>query len=656
MAKPIDVKSFDADEPDNVPWEPISGPIHLWGRDTETASIESTIAAVARGSAGAALLLSGDSGAGKTALADWAIRQASILGYSVARATCEPFHAGMSFFPIQELSRKLAGGQPVETLVAAAYGLESNEAVVARRAFLDDTEPATRREYMMATFANVVFGKVRSGAPVLIFVDDLERIDAASVDALTVLMSRLNEGRVLLLGAFRSDLVAADKKHNLRPLLERTRRGQADQTTLAVEPISERFTRQLLEGFLGGPCNVADSFLQRLHRETEGNPLYIREVVRSLRTKVLPNGQFALSLERGEWKFDRSAELWDLPQSIEDAIATRLTPLSDLQREVVDAASVIGRTFRYQTLLELLKQNEDELLEHLEILTKLELIHEIAGSEDFLEFAHGKIREVLYGQITGLRRTRLHAQVAEVLESQRDLFSTEEWDVLIGLHLFDARKYDSAAPHLLDAGRRALRVLAAQEAASRLRRCLEALEKSNSPDPRKLSDVRLLLGEALKLVGDLDGALRELSVVAKSDDSPEAQRWALNHLGDIFKMRDQIAQAEDCYQRCEQAAQNAADGELLCETAADLAELHMRESERLAGRDAALARQHADLYLHYLNLETELAQASESRGARARSLRNQAKYERTNGTAENAIPLYERSLEFMDEGVSSHQF
>ena len=100
----------------------------------------------------------------------------------------------------------------------------------------------------------------------------------------------------------------------------------------------------------------------------------------------------------------------------------------------------------------------------------------------------------------------------------------------------------------------------------------------------------------------------------------------------------------------------AHDSELICENAADLAELHMREAERLAGREPTKAADHAELYHHYLSIETDLASNSESREAQARALRNRAKFERTNGTAEASIPLYEDSLHFMDEGVSSHQF
>ena len=114
----------------------------------------------------------------------------------------------------------------------------------------------------------------------------------------------------------------------------------------------------MLENFLGGPSDVGNPFLKRLYSETEGNPLFIREVVRSLQTKVLPSGQPALRLQDGTWRFDAAAELWDIPQSVEDAIGNRLLPLAETDRDVADAASVIGRKFKYETLLELTKRDK----------------------------------------------------------------------------------------------------------------------------------------------------------------------------------------------------------------------------------------------------------------------------------------------------------
>jgi DNA-binding NtrC family response regulator len=125
----------------------------LVGRAGEQGELEEFIQLAQIGPPGAAVLLTGESGVGKTALAEWCLAEAQAsCQFVVVQATCEPFHAGMSFFPIHELNRRLAGtSATVQQLIAQGYGEGSNESHWARSAFDDSADPAIRREYMMAT-------------------------------------------------------------------------------------------------------------------------------------------------------------------------------------------------------------------------------------------------------------------------------------------------------------------------------------------------------------------------------------------------------------------------------------------------------------------------------------------------------------------------
>ncbi|MFP3599955.1 hypothetical protein, partial [Chryseobacterium sp. SIMBA_029] len=86
-------------------------------------------------------------------------------------------------------------------------------------------------------------------------------------------------------------------------------------------------------------------------------------------------------------------------------------------------------------------------------------------SDESFEFSHGKIRDVLYAQLSGLRKRRLHAQVAGVISNLR-ASSNEDWDALIGEHLYLAAKYSDAFPYLLRAARNAQATGASTEAAA----------------------------------------------------------------------------------------------------------------------------------------------------------------------------------------------
>lgn len=636
----------------------VTQPSQLAGRARDWGTIERLLDAVQTSGAGGLLVLAGESGVGKTSLIDSLLTVAAGRGIETAQATCESFSAAMSFFPVHELMRHVAEPMSVEELIAHVYGATSNEAESAERAFASDAEPASRREYVMATFANAALAGARTNERGLVaFVDDLERIDAASVDALTVLVSRLHEAPVLLVCAVRSDVVAADPDHCARAILERARRGRLNQHYMEVRPLRQEDLPRMLESLLDGPVDVPAHFISRLYAETEGNPLFVREVVRSLREPQL--GEHLAALRRadsGQWVLDPQAVLWELPRSIEDAVATRLQPLTAGQMSVLENAAVIGRQFDFDTLRQLVEGSEDTLLDELEALMRLDLIRESTEGGEILAFAHAKIRDVIYERLPGLRRTRLHAQVAAVIAGQQSRFGTVRWNVFMGNHLFAARRYDAAQEHLLEAGRHSRSVFEARDAVGYFRRALECMEKAPEADLRAIADTRLRLAEALKLSSQILAATRELELVIESGDSPSASRWALNHLADIVRMREDHAEAERLYLDSERAAVEAGDDELIVENAADLAELHMRQAERLAGKDPHAAADHQARYRHYLELETRLAKASDVPETKARAYRNQAKNERAQGRLDVAIEMYEASLQHTPRGVASHQF
>ena len=634
----------------------------LFGRQSEILEIKKIIENVWSERIGSVLLFSGDSGAGKTALAEWCLATASSMEYPflTARATCEPFHAGMSMFPILEIMRRLCGwsGQSEIEIVAKGFGSSSKERAAAVRAFDEATEPGFRRENIMATFSNTLVASFKmNGRPLAIFVDDLERIDTASVDALTILISRIEEAPVLLVGAFRSDVVAADRQHNLRHFVERCRHEEKRCRVLEVKPLAEECTKPMVDAYFKSPVEASEHFLRRLYRETEGNPLYIREVLRGLQDHSGLDGEpLVRTLEDGTLSMSHATEFWEIPQSIEDAIATRLSPLDKQENAILETASIIGRRFRYETLRMTSDVEEQNLEDVIESFINLDLIAEVTPSEDTFEFRHGKVREVVISRMTGLRKTRLHSQVAEVIRSQVEIYPREEWTIAMGTHLLLARNYEAAVPFLFEAGQSSLAFLSGAEAAEYFKQCLQAVEKSKIVDAEEMAKTRLSLGESLILAGQLDAASRELGIVSESEDSPEAKRWAQNHLGDICRMRDKIPEALAYYSLCETQAHEAHDLELEAEVSADLAELHMRQYERLAGIDPVASDEHGKLYKKYLDFETTFVAGSERKEARARSLRNRAKFERSSGDPILAIALYEESLKFVEAGVASHQF
>ena len=124
--------------------------------------------------------------------------------------------------------------------------------------------------------------------------------------------------------------------------------------------------------------------------------------------------QGSLHRESGRWKRCDLHELI-IPQSVKEAIGNRLNRVSEPTNEVLRAAAVLGKTFRFEELKATAPNiSEDALLDGLDESTGAQLI--VAGNDESFTFTHDKIREVLYEEVNPIRRRRLHRNAAEGLE------------------------------------------------------------------------------------------------------------------------------------------------------------------------------------------------------------------------------------------------
>jgi tetratricopeptide (TPR) repeat protein len=636
-------------------------PSPIFGRDSELDIMQGAIQALAatREGGGRAVIVSGPSGVGKTTLAETALSYAMSLGLRVIRATCESFHEGMSFYPIRECLRQVTSERGLTEDISLVFGTASSQLTIARLSEQPNADPSARRDALVATFANQIFACIHlDSVPVVLFIDDLERIDTGSVDAILCLLARLREGPVMLVGAYRSDVVPASgaSQHPLRPMLSAVRRADTPARVIELGVLPETQLEGLVGTLLNGPCELPPSFLRRLFEETEGNPLYVREALWTLSDDRSGADEAPLRSIDGVWRLIRHADSWEIPRSIDDAIASRLVSISESDRAVLEVASIVGRRFRFEVLLDLGIGNEEQLIQILERQMDSELLRELGDADNTFEFKHGRIRDVLYNGMSGVRRARLHARVADVFLRRTDLIPSEQFDVVAGTHLFAARRYAAAAPHLLRAGQNALELHSPLEAAQHLTRALDALEKASGDAKDTVDRVRLALGLAFKARGEFVAAEAQFLLILRDGIDPYAQRWSWNHLGDVSLVQGRIHEALERFGHSETLARECNDNELLVETAADLAELHMRQAEQLAGTDAARANEHSASYEHYLELERALAGQSARRAVKARAYRNAAKRQRAIGNIEQAIALYEQSISFVDAGVDSHQF
>lgn len=343
------------------------------------------------------LLLSGEVGIGKTRLAEELVQWARRQGIATATARCYPGEGELAYAPVAAWLR----ARPLPPL-AAVWRTEIARLLPELMAEDPDlprpgpiTEPWERRRFFEA-LARAILEREQ---PLLLLLDALEWCDRGTLEWLHYLLRFDPRARLLVVGTYRPDLVRDD--HPVSSLIHTLR--QDDQLTeIELGPLSRSEAAALAEDVAGREVNPA--VMDCLHRETEGNPLFIVETVRA----GLPDDVRELA-SGGMVCVPRP-----LPKRMREAILARIAQLSPLSRSLAELAATIGREFSFDVLRGASDASDDRLVQGLDELWQQRIIRE--QGEDTYDFSHDKLREILYAELSEARRRLLHRRVARALE------------------------------------------------------------------------------------------------------------------------------------------------------------------------------------------------------------------------------------------------
>ncbi|MGH9968424.1 MAG: protein kinase domain-containing protein [Pyrinomonadaceae bacterium] len=425
----------------------------------------------AREGHGHAVMLSGEPGAGKTRLAREITIQAAVDGAAVLSGGCYEYEATTPYLPFVETFRRWAREQKDDDVLRAMLGEAATQ--IAKLApeigtrlgpFPERPELAAHEERLLFFDAVVlVFANLARRQGLLFFADDLHWADRGTLWLLGHLLRQLREERVLIVSAYRE--TELDRAHPLAKALVDWNRERL-VTRIALRRFDAAETSAQLGTLLGE--DVTADFGDAVHRETEGNPFFVEEVLKALIE------QGSVRRESGRWKRCDVGQLV-IPQSVKEAIGHRLDRVSPETNDVLRAAAVLGKTFTFEELMATAGEHtEDATLDALDEAAGAQLI--VAGSGDSFTFTHDKIREVLYEELNSIRRRRLHRHAAEGLERNRE---TSECAVeKLAHHYIQAGDYERGLVYAKQAAAQAERVFALDEAIGaygRARDCAEAL-------------------------------------------------------------------------------------------------------------------------------------------------------------------------------------
>jgi DNA-binding SARP family transcriptional activator len=447
------------------------------------------------------VILSGEAGIGKTRLAEemeaWVSRQ----GLKTAQARCYAAEGRAAYAPViawlgsGSIQANLAtlDNTRLAELARLAPGLLS------KRPGLAPPAPTTERWQRQSLKEALAHAVLDSGQPLLLLLDDLQWCDNETLEWLHYLLRFAPEAHLLLVGTVRSE--EALPEHPLVALLGTLQRDGL-VTEIPLGPLSTAETTTLAEQVAGQRFEAA--MADTLYHETEGNPLFVVEMVRAGTMDLSQKTHAAQSANSSLPLLTQPGS--KLPPTVQTVIAARFAQLSAIAREVANVAAVIGREFTFDVLARACGESEDAVVGGLDELWQRRIVREQGDSYDF---SHDKLREYAYTALSSAHRRLLHRRVAQAFEA---VYAVNQpgLDVVSGqiaAHYERAGLPGQAIPYYRGAGETAMRVYANAEAIGALQHAIALLEAGAPGYTRQgrgweevaaiyadLGDVFLLLG------------------------------------------------------------------------------------------------------------------------------------------------------------------
>jgi len=494
------------------------------GRDQEMLELRAALND-ARAGHGRLVLLVGEPGSGKTRTAEQLITYARMRDVQVYLGSCYEGEGAPAFWPWVQILRpyvETSDSTTLRSLVGTGAGALA-QVVSEIRQRLPNLEPLPELEPKQARFrlfdsVTTFLKNAARSQPLLLILDDLHWADEGSLRLLEFLARELRDAQILVVATYRD--VALGRQHPLaQTLAELARQGLSSR--IVLRGLAEKDVERFIEMTAG--LAPPGRLVTAVYKETEGNPFFVNEVVRLL----VAEGRLRDAGESSSWTIR-------IPEGVREVIGRRLNRLSEPCNRVLTLASVIGREFSTDRLLPLSEVSEDRLFELLEEAIAARVIYEMPRTAGRYSFSHGLVRETLYGELSAGRRVRLHRRIGEALETAC-AGNPGPHLAELAYHFFEAApggNPDKAIDYAVRAGRRAIDLLAYEEAALHHEHALEALDHNEVPDERVRCDLLLALGDARKRAGD---GVRSKEVfqraAAQAKTLAEPDRQALAALG-----------------------------------------------------------------------------------------------------------------------------
>jgi len=351
-------------------------------------------------------LVAGEAGIGKTRLVEEVLHHVRGHGATVLRGRCYEFSATVPYQAINAALTAHLTSLPRSTAVTIprAVAAELADVLPAVRRLMPEVEPAPHgqgiqaRTHLFDSFAYLLRTLPR---PVL-FLDDLQWADADTLDLLHYLIRTLRRIPLWLIGTYRPE--ETPWGHPLTGLRQGLSRDALleEQTLL---PLTAADVHRLAADLV--PAEDQQRLATYLSRQSGGNPFVLEEVLKGLKERGV------LRQVGARWRLAGELEAAGVPPRVRDVVMRRVRSLSEAARWILNYAAVIAQPFTVELLAAVLHEEQENVVGALQIGQAHHLV-QVEDEANYV-FAHDRIRETLYRQLTDHLRKLMHERVGQAL-------------------------------------------------------------------------------------------------------------------------------------------------------------------------------------------------------------------------------------------------
>ena len=289
-------------------------------------------------------------------------------------------------------------------------------------------------------FKNFIQALCTKDHPLVIFLDDLQWADGASLKLIELILTDSNIQHLLIIGAYRDNEI--HPTHSLMLMINQLNQAELKINYIHLKPLTLEAVSQLIADTLYDDIVSVKSLAELVLKKTEGNPFFMNEFLKMLYSENLLTFTYG-KRSRGFWQWDiEKIEAQNITDNVVNLMINKIKKLPKLTQKTLQFAACIGAFFDLNTLTIISKSSASKVYKELSFALESGLILTNSELDDQLliqdyKFSHDRVQQAAYALIDPIEKQEIHLQMGYLLleNVQPELLSEQVFEIVDHLNL-----------------------------------------------------------------------------------------------------------------------------------------------------------------------------------------------------------------------------